>query len=100
YIKITGSLNYLFISIRLNITFIVNKLYKVNTSLIISLLVIIKHLFRYLIKIMDISIILRGKNSLENINLKAYSDTLFADNLIIRYNISGHIIFLIRGPIF
>ncbi|KAK1780095.1 hypothetical protein QBC45DRAFT_324444, partial [Copromyces sp. CBS 386.78] len=100
YIKIIRSLNYLFINIKLNITFTVNKLYEINTNPTINLLIIIKYLFRYLIKIINISIVLRGKNSLGNIDLKVYNDILFINNLIIRYNISGYIIFLAGGPVF
>ncbi|KAK1774743.1 hypothetical protein QBC45DRAFT_336882, partial [Copromyces sp. CBS 386.78] len=100
YIKKMGSLNYLFINIRLNITFTVNKFYKVNINPTTSSLAVIKYLFRYLIKIIDISIILRSKISPGNIDLKVFGDALFTDNLIIRYNISRYVIFLVRGLVF
>ncbi|KHE84114.1 hypothetical protein GE21DRAFT_1209448, partial [Neurospora crassa] len=64
YIKKTGSLNYLSIGTRLNITFTINKLYEANTNPTIGSLAVLKHLFKYLIKYINEKLYSHGEETL------------------------------------
>lgn len=86
--------------IRFDITFIVNKLCEANTKPITSSLAIMKYLFRYLIKNVDVGIVLGGKLSLVNMDMKVFGDASYVDDPMTRYSIGGYIVFIIRGLVY
>ncbi|KAK1773012.1 hypothetical protein QBC45DRAFT_309427, partial [Copromyces sp. CBS 386.78] len=59
-IKKISSLNYVFIGLRLDIIFTVNKLYKSNTKPIDCYDYVIRYLFKYLVNNLDLGLLLGG----------------------------------------
>ena len=76
-----------------------NRLSKVNQGPLEQHLQLLKHLFRYLIGLADLSLRYRGKFPIQNLHLYVYRDTSFADRLDTRLSTGGHIIFLAGSPI-
>jgi hypothetical protein len=100
YIKKTGSLNYLSMGTRPDITFTVNKLCEANAKPTTGSMTVMKHLFRYLSKTMDMGIVLGGRLSPRDMDLKAFGDASFADDPATRHSTGGHVVFLGGGPVF
>jgi hypothetical protein len=59
----------------------------------------LQHLFRYLVGTKELGILLGGQYTLADLDLKAYCDAAYADDLNTRYSTVGHIIFVAGGPI-
>ena len=93
-------INYLATGIRLDISYTVSRLYKANTGLSEAYLIVLKYLYKYLEITKVIGILLGGKYLIDSIDLKAYGDTSYADDLRIRYLTSTYVVFLLRGPVF
>ena len=59
---------------------------------------LVKHLWRYLVGTKNLGIMLGGKVDTKQLNLRAYSDTSFADNLPSRASTAGQkVLFLGEG---
>ena len=87
YIKKTGSLNYLSMGTQPDITFTINKLCEANTKPTTGSVTVMKHLFPYLIKYPDIGIVLGGKLSLRDLNIRVFADASYAEDPLTRHNL-------------
>ncbi|WPJ63823.1 hypothetical protein SMAC4_13684 [Sordaria macrospora] len=87
YIKKTGSLNYLSMGTQPDITFTINKLCEANAKPTTGSVTVMKHLFLYLIKYPDIGIVLGGKLSLRNLNIRVFADASYAEDPLTRHNL-------------
>lgn len=94
YSQQTGSINYLSCHTRPDITFISNKLAGGNCGPSPMHWKALQHLFRYLVGTRDLGIILGGKYNVDNLQLKAYCDAAFADDVRTRYSTAGHVVFV------
>ena len=100
YSQQTGSTNYLSCHTRPDITFISNKLAGGNSGPSPTHWKALQHLFRYLVGTKDLGILLGGQYTMDNLDLKAYCDAAFADELVSRYSTAGHVVFVAGGPIY
>lgn len=100
YIKKTGSLNYLSMGTRPDITFTVNKLCEANAKPTMGSITVMKHLFRYLTKNTDMGIILGGRMSPRDMDMRAFGDASYADDPSTRHSTGGHIVFIAGGPVY
>ena len=99
YIKQTGSLNYLSVNTRPDITLTTNRLSEANQGPSEQHLQLLKHLFRYLIGSYNLSLRYGRKFPISNLQLRAYGDASFADRIDTRFSTAGHIVFLAGSPI-
>jgi len=99
YIKQTGSLNYLSVNTRPDITLTTNRLSEANQGPSEQHLQLLKHLFRYLIGLYNLSLRYGRKFPISNLQLRAYGDASFADRIDTRFSTAGHIVFLAGSPI-
>ena len=88
------------IGIRLDISYTVSRLYKVNTGPSEAYLIVLKYLYKYLEIIKAMGLLLSSKYLINKMDLKAYGDTSYTDDLRIRYLTSAYVVFLLRGPVF
>jgi hypothetical protein len=58
-----------------------------------------KHLFRYLTGTIDYGITLGGNYSPHDFQLRAFADASFANDVITRYSVGGHVIFAAGEPV-
>src|SRR5580700_2974952 len=100
YSQQTGSINYLSCHTRPDITFTSNRLASGNCGPSPTHWKALQHLFRYLIGTKELGILLGGQYNPTDIDLKAYCDAAYADDLYTRYSTAGHIIFVAGGPIY
>jgi hypothetical protein len=100
YSQQTGSTNYLSCHTRPDITYTSNKLAGGNSGPSPAHWKALQHLFRYLVGTKELGILLGGQYTLENLDLKAYCDAAFADDIHTRYSTAGHVIFVAGGPIY
>jgi hypothetical protein len=99
YIKRTGSLNYLATGTRPDICYTVSKLCEANAGPSDEHLALIKHLARYIKYTAKLSICLGGKLPDLRLNLHAFADAAFADDVLTRHSTGGHVIFFGGGPV-
>ncbi|KAF4464965.1 Gag-Pol poly, partial [Fusarium albosuccineum] len=100
WLERTGSLNYLSMGSRPDITFTVQKLCEGNCNPTETHNTILKHLFRYLEGTKDYATRLGGEYNLDDFKLRVYADAAFADDKETRCSTAGHVLFLGDGPIF
>ena len=96
YIAETASLNYLATGTRPDISFTVSKLSQANKGPSKEHIGLLNHLWRYIKGTKSLGIKLGGRS---NMDLRAYSDAAFADDLLTRASTGGHVIFLAGSPI-
>jgi hypothetical protein len=99
YIKKTGSLNYLAVGSRADLTYTVSRLCEANAGPSDAHIRLLQHLFRYITKTLTLCPCYGGKLPMDNLALCAYADAAFADDLLMRYSTGGHVVFLAGGPI-
>ena len=100
YIKKTGSLNWLSMGTRPDITYTVSRLCEANSGPSESHLTLLKHLFRYLKRTASLGIQFGGSDLTENdLRLRTYADASHADHLLTRHSTGGHVVFLAGGPV-
>jgi hypothetical protein len=93
YIKRTGSLNYLATGTRPDISYTVSKLCEANSGPSDEHKALLKHLARYINHVPALSIRLGGKLPDLQLNLHAFADAAFADDVLTRHSTGGHVIF-------
>lgn len=100
YPKKTGSLNWLSMSTRPDISYTVSKLSEANKNPTDRHLFVMKHLWRYLSEYTDLGIVLGGMLSPSMApSFHACADASFADDIPTRKSTAGHIVFFTCGPI-
>jgi hypothetical protein len=101
YQKATGSLNWLSINTRPDLTQTINKLCEANICHSSFHLKALKRLFRYLQGIIDWGITLGGREFIKKeIGLQIYADAAFGDDSIHRFSTGGHVILAGGGPVY
>lgn len=100
YIKETGSLNYLAVNSRPDISFTVGKLCEANSKPGKVHRDILNHLWRYLNSTAHFGITLGGKFDKNDLMLRVYADAALHDDLGSRLSTGAHIVFLAGGPIY
>jgi hypothetical protein len=75
-------------------------LYEANAGPSDKHLALIKHLAQYIKYTAKLSICLSGKLLDLQLNLHAFADVAFADNILIRYSTGGHVLFYGRGLVY
>jgi hypothetical protein len=96
YVAETASLNYLATGTRPDISFTVSKLSQANKGPSKEHIGLLNHLWRYIKGTKSLGIKLGGHS---NMDLRAYSDAAFADDLLTRASTGGHVILLAGSPI-
>jgi hypothetical protein len=84
---------------RPEITYTVSKLCEANSGPSDEHLTLMKHLARYIKYTATLSICLGGKLPDPKLNLHAYADAAFADNILTRHSTGGYVIFYGGGPV-
>lgn len=100
YSRKTGSLNYLSVNTRPDITFTVNRLSKANRGPNAAYERALQHLLRYLKGTASYGLLFGGKDYINNLRLHAFADAAFGDNPLTRYSTGGHVIFVAGGPVY
>ena len=97
YATRTGTLNWLGTGTRPDIAYTVSRFSEANSGPSEDHVELMMHLFRYISGTMSFGIELGGKFTLNDLQLKAYDDASWADDLIRRHSISGHVVFVAGG---
>ncbi|OXV06724.1 hypothetical protein Egran_05509, partial [Elaphomyces granulatus] len=100
WLQRTGSLNYLSMGTRPDITYTTNKLSEANANPTSTHAIVLERLWRYLRGTATVGIILGGKFDPYDVSLRVYADASFADDLATRASTAGHVVFIGDGPIF
>lgn len=100
YSRKTGSVNYLSVNTRPDITFTVGRLSKANKGPNEAYERALQHLFRYLKGTLGYGLLFGGKEYIDKLSLHAYADASFGDNPLTRYSTAGHVIFVAGGPVY
>ena len=99
YISQTASLNFLSYGTRPDITFTVNKLSQANKGPSKEHVELLQHLWHYIKGTKALGIKLGGKYNPQDLELKAYSNAAFADDLFTQASTGRYVVFLAGGPI-
>lgn len=99
WLKRTGSLNYVSVGTRPDITYTIQKLCEANMGSTATQDEIMKHLFRYPAGTKSLSIRLGGKYTLNALNPRVFADASFADDLAERFSTAGHVVFIGDRPV-
>jgi len=99
YIRETASINFLATGTSPDIQYTVNRLAEGNKGPSKEHLIVLKNLWRYIVKTEDLAIVIKGDYTLEDLDLYTYGDTSFTDDLITRMSTGGHVVFLAGCPV-
>ena len=92
-------LNFATTIIRPDIQYTTNRLAKANKDLAKKYIVVLKHLWRYMIGTKSLGLRTNGRQYISNLHLYIYGDTSFVDDLFTKVSIKGYMVFLAGCPI-
>lgn len=98
YQKRSGSLNWLSVGTRPDISYAVNKAAKGNAGPSEQHIHLQHHIFRYIEKTKALGIIFNGRLPMDNI-MKVYADASWADDTRERRSTAGYIVFVAGAPV-
>jgi hypothetical protein len=99
WLERTGSLNFLSMGTRPDITYTVQRLCEANQGPTEIHVQILKHIFRYISATKSYGICLGGSYCITDLKLRVYADASFATDPMTRFSTAGHIVFVAEGPI-
>ena len=100
YVRETASINFLATGTRPDIQYTVNRLAEGNKGPSKEHLMVLKNLWRYIAETGQLALVIGGSTySLEDMNLHAYGDASFADDLMTRVSTGGHVAFMAGCPV-
>ena len=79
---------------RLDIQYTTNRLAEANKGLTKEHIAVLKHLWRYMAGTKSLGFRTDGRQYISNLHLYTYGDASFADDLLTRVSIEGHMVFL------
>ncbi len=99
YVLEVATLNFVATITRPDIQYITNRLAEANKSLAKEYIAVLKHLWRYMAGTKSLGFRVGGRQYISNFYLYIYGDASFANDLLTRVSIGGHIVFLAGCPI-
>lgn len=101
YVSQVASLNYLAINTRPDTSYVLSRLSEANKGPSEKHLELLKHFWRYVAGTRKLGLKIGGMEfaNTDNLQLQAYGDAAFADDLLTRASTGGHVVFLAGSPV-
>ena len=87
-------LNFVITIIQPNIQYTTNRLAEANKGPAKEHIVVLKHLWKYIVRTKSLGLRANGRQYIFNLHLYIYSDASFIDDLFMRVSIGGYMVFL------
>ncbi|KAL2016242.1 hypothetical protein VTK56DRAFT_4018 [Thermocarpiscus australiensis] len=94
-----GSLNYLAVCTRPDISYTIMRIGEVNAGPSQAHLDLLQHLWRYVVGTKSLGLRCGGKHNINNLQLRAFGDASFATDLLTRTSVGGHVVMIGGCPV-